>query len=612
MASGQGKNKNTTYFSIAMDTNALSAGIKQVMSMFSKMVRSVNSSLSKLGNINNQAFNIQSSRAKQKYGFGNNVSAERGRDTRTVEQFNQQERAAKIEKEEELTKKLREVATYSEKGGWRARPGFAKEKKERLADLLALKLAYEKQEEEFLLSRPYNKTQVFDTGARKGTKQTQSESWGTGFFYKNSRGKDIELMAGKDIILETYHDVKKNIDVIKQKTIEWQDIETNIGIQRIKTNETITDNIEEQEKKQSGFFGTLFKRFKSVAIYRAIRNFLKVLVESIKQTIEGITSVNSGFKDTMSNITSSVNMLKASGAVALYGLLELAEPLVRLLAQGVAYLANAISKLVAKLTKSAEYTKINLDYMQEFKSAMNGSLLSFDTFTKMSSGSGVDYNKMLETVENPAKHLPSIVDTFQRILDVSSSIVDQIKGAWETVKGVADILAGVFTLDFDLISQGLNRLLDGFKLLGQGILNMFISIGAAIVNTGIRMINMTLKPVNWIARLFGADENFAQIAEVEFPLLSFATGGSYARGDVFRANEFGKTELVASSSSGGAVMNMQQLESAVHNGVASAMSSGGKGDAVIMLDGNKVGTYIAGNAGFRATANKRNTGLNWR
>ena len=43
-----------------------------------------------------------------------------------------------------------------------------------------------------------------------------------------------------------------------------------------------------------------------------------------------------------------------------------------------------------------------------------------------------------------------------------------------------------------------------------------------------------------------------------------------------------------------------------------AMASGENGESAIYLDGNKVGTFIAGNNGFRSEANRRNTGLNWR
>ena len=645
MARGQGKdkNKNTTYFNIAMLTDGLEASVKRVMSLFNKMVRGVNSSLSKLGQINNPSFKMQSSSARYGSRDNRNLSADRqisatsGRDTRTVEEFYSQETKIRDDliKEykdtlETYNKELSSITIPKKDGGiGRARAGFRNRKKELVDDIKQIKelidltkKEYIAKEDKFLLSRPYNKTQIYDTGAKKGTKQVQSESWGTGIMGTTTSGKKVELMSGKDVILETYHDTKKNLDVIKQKTIEWQDIETSIGIQRVKTNEIITDNIEEQEKKQGGFFNTLFKRFKSVAIYRGIRNFLKTLVESITQTVAGIASVNSGFKDTMSNVTSSIEMLKASGAVALYGLLESAEPIIRGVANVVAELANSFSLLIAQLTGAAEYTKINLDYMQEYQAAANGALLSFDTFTTMSSSGGVDYSKMLSTekVGEASNRLKAIEALLWSIAAAVAAI-----GAAKTLKnisklgelfsgwqGTLGLIAGAIVLAVGAFSQLSN--IWGDLSASEKALSIMSGIAAAAL-----LIAFAFKAThNWgkalaIGVAGGAvvAAGMASISKSQ-QMKAYETGGSYARGDIFRANEFGKTELVASSSSGGAVMNMQQLESAVHNGVASAMSANGGGDAVIELDGNKVGRYIAGNAGFRATANKRNTGLNWR
>lgn len=630
MARGQGKdkNKNTTYFNIAMITDGLEASVKRVMSLFNKMVKGVNSSLSKLGKINDKSFTIQSPTTRyNKYGNEQKIYATNNRDTRSVRQFYKEERgrtasllAIQRENKNKYNEELKSLEGKRFKGVAARRKELNQNLKETKDNIKNIRQAYQQEERKFLLQQPYSMATVYNTGAKKGTKQTRSESWGTGKFA--GFNKDIELMAGRDIILETYHDVKKNIDVVKQKTIEWQDIETSIGIQRVKTNEIITDNIEEQEKKQSGFFGTLFKRFKSVAIYRGIRNFLKTLVESITQTLAGIASVNSGFRDTMSNVTSSIEMLKASGAVALYGLLESAEPLIRGVANVVAELANSFSLLIAQLTGAAEYTKINLDYMQEYQAAANGALLSFDTFTTMSSSGGVDYSKMLSTekvgeASNRLKAIEALlwsiaaalaaIGTAKTLKNISK--LGELFSGWQ---GTLGLIAGAIVLAVGAFSKLSN--IWGDLSASEKALSIMSGIAAAAL-----LIAFAFKAThNWgkalaIGVAGGAvvAAGMASISKSQ-QMKAYETGGSYARGDIFRANEFGKTELVASSSSGGAVMNMQQLESAVHNGVASAMSANGGGDAVIELDGNKVGRYIAGNAGFRATANKRNTGLNWR
>lgn len=72
-------------------------------------------------------------------------------------------------------------------------------------------------------------------------------------------------------------------------------------------------------------------------------------------------------------------------------------------------------------------------------------------------------------------------------------------------------------------------------------------------------------------------------------------GGGFNTADLFYANEDGNVELVASSNSGGgAVMNMEQLRSAVYDGVFAAMTEGGSNTpGVVMIDGIKAGKLVA-------------------
>ena len=74
-----------------------------------------------------------------------------------------------------------------------------------------------------------------------------------------------------------------------------------------------------------------------------------------------------------------------------------------------------------------------------------------------------------------------------------------------------------------------------------------------------------------------------------------AAGGGFNTADLFYANEDGNVELIASSNSGGgAVMNMEQLRSAVYDGVFAAMTEGGsRSPGVVVIDGVKAGKLVA-------------------
>lgn len=74
-----------------------------------------------------------------------------------------------------------------------------------------------------------------------------------------------------------------------------------------------------------------------------------------------------------------------------------------------------------------------------------------------------------------------------------------------------------------------------------------------------------------------------------------ADGGGFNTADLFYANENGNVELIASSNNGGgAVMNMEQLRSAVYDGVYAAITSGGNNSSgIVMIDGVKAGKLVA-------------------
>lgn len=161
-------------------------------------------------------------------------------------------------------------------------------------------------------------------------------------------------------------------------------------------------SIQEQIAKAEGKkpkvpLSNLLKSFGRIAMYRAVRRTIQEITQAFMESIDGIAKYNSEFRDTMGSLQSSMAKAKASIGVAFYQVLIMLEPLITQIANGIANLANSLAKVIANMRGVANYTKINTEYMKEYKSATQGTLLAFDTFTTLSSNQGIDYSQMLDT-----------------------------------------------------------------------------------------------------------------------------------------------------------------------------------------------------------------------
>jgi hypothetical protein len=402
-------------------------------------------------------------------------------------------------------------------------------------------------------------------------------------------------------------------------------------------NKEIEKQLPKQDKTKKSELGALRASIKRVAIYRAIRGALKAITNAFKEGFGNLAQFSDEVNQTLSQLNSSFTTIKNSVAVAFLPLLNAITPIVQKVAQGIAEVANAISYLSALLTKSSTYLKVNTEYFKEMNKQAR--LLSFDTFEKLQGGNDIENMFSEESVKDAFsinEELGKSLTTLGLISGVvvtigTSKLITWLKGGG--LQKVADILGGdMFTnlsaiggivagvwmaidgihgiLDWDETTSGLQKAFD--------ILKTILGVAAALAGTVAVIMAMTggaagaVKVASAISLGLAASAMFVKAAEVG-TIKNHAFGGDYNSADLFYANENGQTELIASTNSGGgAVMNMQQLESAIYSGMVKAMASGENGESAIYLDGNKVGTFIAGNNGFRSEANRRNTGLNWR
>lgn len=442
--------------------------------------------------------------------------------------------------------------------------------------------------------------------------------------------QQVENVAHKQLELNSLRDVQTaQLDIINKKL---QD-----------------ENLSEEEqiklKKQAlslekAMKGTgeknLLSAIKRVAIYRAIRGALKAITNAFKEGFGNLAQFSDEVNQTMSQLQSSFTIIKNSVAVAFLPLVNAITPIIQALAGNIANIANAISYLTAKMQGNATYLKVNVDYLKKFNEQSR--LLSFDTFEKL--GNNTDVSGMFDEAKVSEGFDTGKLAEALTILTSIAGVLAIISGA----KIISHIVDGSLKEGIKSITSGLKSGYGQIALWVAAIGSLAVGIEKVVNNwnnaniegweksivistaamaalaTAVIAVVMAVQGLKGVGAVIAMGVGLTgailaagtEIAKITKPK-NYAFGGDYNSADLFYANENGQTELIASTNSGGgAVMNMQQLESAIYSGMVKAMASGENGESAIYLDGNKVGTFIAGNNGFRSEANRRNTGLNWR
>lgn len=396
-------------------------------------------------------------------------------------------------------------------------------------------------------------------------------------------------------------------------------------------------------KKPKVPFSNLLKSFGRIAIYRAIRRMIQEITQAFTEGIGGLARYNSEVNQSMSKITSNFAQVKASISIALYQPLIAIEPIITAVSQSIVHLSNGLSFLFAKLRGANTYMKINTQYLKDYKSALDGTLLSFDTFETLGKGQGIDYSQMFEEVETAGSSFANELGNIKNILLEIAGILSAIAGykiaKWIANGGIKKLIEGLgginkkikdisnagliagATFSFitsiinliDIIknwdSQSLVTKITGISAALLGLAAVIFSILAAIPAIGHTAVFKALAiGTTAVGTLMGV-----------VSAMKFADGGMMntksfnGAGTMYAIAGESGAEVVATGSAGTGVLNVDQFADAmvsalVRYGAARDTSNG----TTIVLDGNKVGQLVASNVGFRNEANRRNAGLNWK
>lgn len=442
--------------------------------------------------------------------------------------------------------------------------------------------------------------------------------------------QQVENVAHKQLELNSLRDVQTAQLAIINKKLQDENLSEEEQIKLKKQALSLEKAMKGTGEKN------LLSAIKRVTIYRAIRGALKAITNAFKEGFSNLAQFSDEVNAKMSQLTSSFTIIKNSVAVIFLPLLNAITPIIQALAGNIANIANAISYLTAKMQGNATYLKVNVDYLKKFNEQSR--LLSFDTFEKLGNNTdvsgmfdeakvseGFDTSKLAEalTILTSIAGVLAIIGGAKIISHiVDGSLKEGIKSITSGLKSGYGQLA-LWVAAIGLLALGIEKVTNNWNdanVEGWEKVIVITTSAMAALATALIAVVMAAQGLKGIPAVVAMGIGLTgailaagmEISKITKPK-NYAFGGDYNSADLFYANENGQTELIASTNSGGgAVMNMQQLESAIYSGMVKAMASGENGESAIYLDGNKVGTFIAGNNGFRSEANRRNTGLNWR
>lgn len=191
----------------------------------------------------------------------------------------------------------------------------------------------------------------------------------------------------------------------------------------------------EGAKKGASGLNKFFASVKRIAMYRLIRSALKAITSAFSEGVSSLANFDSGFNQTMSQITTSLTIIKTSLGSILMPILTAIAPVLQQISVGFANLGNVINASMAKMQNLATYTKINTDKLLEYGKASKGVLLDFDKFRAL--GSQEDSILSTESIESLNEELGETNLNFQAIYFLLSNIGDLFGSVLKLIDKIA-------------------------------------------------------------------------------------------------------------------------------------------------------------------------------
>lgn len=261
-------------------------------------------------------------------------------------------------------------------------------------------------------------------------------------------------------------------------------------------------------------FGALEKLLRSIgriAFYRLIRTLMKTITQGFKEGIENLYHyselVGTKFKSSMDKMATSALYVKNAFAAMAAPLINVVAPIIDMIGDKIAALANKMAEFFAALTgqrvytKAIKYAKDYNDELKETAKQMERWLAPFDEINRMNDKSGggnadaVDYSKMFEEAivsDEMSRLAQMIIEAFEKadLSPIGRALGEKLKAAldsinWTAVKKKAAKLAKMLT---SLINGALS-----VKGLGKSIGKTI----AEVLNTAVTFASTFVSTLDW-------------------------------------------------------------------------------------------------------------------
>lgn len=470
----------------------------------------------------------------------------------------------------------------------------------------------------------YNRTittkQVGDTSARI-TKITESE-----------KPKAVRSLVSYKAIKQEAELVSSVTKRLADGTKQLRETFRVAGEDGVKTytaiNKKIVEAKNEQPKvnKSMSAFEKLWSRIKSVAVYRGIRTAMKMITSSITESVENLAKFDSGTNQTVSQLNSSLQVLKNSVGVAIMPLVQAITPLVQTLSTSVASLANGISYVTAKLKGNEKYLKVNTEYFKQFNKQVN--LLSFDKFEALSdTGTAGMFEEQETATSSIAKELSEVNDiikligealilfgTYKLVSWITSGGIkdfgEKVKDVFGNLKkgmtdtnskalAISSTVAGIFVL-----VDGISEITQWKDLSGWERFFAILKLIAGALAVIFGIVSLIIPAVGWVKAVAGISMAVGLGATAISGIAGFEKGGIPDKSELFYMNEYGRPEaLVNTGGTQTNVINIEQLSMSVEQAFTRAIYNTGLLDAMqqsLVVDGRNIDNSAFARAIFPA------------
>lgn len=264
---------------------------------------------------------------------------------------------------------------------------------------------------------------------------------------------------------------------------------------------------EKATKKGTSGFGKLFNSIKRIALYRLIRTALKAIASSLTETAKAFAQVDDGVNDTMSQLTSSLNIIKLSFGATLLPILQMITPIIQQIGLAFANVANMISQA---MSTTGTYTKINTDLIKNYRGELEktGSLLDFDKIRSLNQKSGglSDFLLPNQEVDEKNEKIIKLRETIKTITNIIQGLWNVLKSGWPAiqpfVETALDIIANTLLPIIQKVVDFIGKVVNKINELGltepiiYAIIAAIIALGANKVIKSIKNLTGSFNSLN--------------------------------------------------------------------------------------------------------------------